>query len=202
MENKWVEDFYNREAARLQPILDAIDASPNGSIEINGYVCNKKLGKYNIGAEKDGNGLGGMIEVSPEKEHRGDNGTYKSKGVLYHVEDVPLGGVTVSSLEEQTRVRDVGLYGVPENLSKNTILENALEYHQRSLTRQDRLIDGDSFCKEMRDSIQKILVMLKSLGVELTPEENMAFLRGRKEELETELSQVNEQLNQKDSQQK
>ena len=199
MENKYVEDLYNSEVARLQPILDAIDASPNGSIDINGYVCSKNFEGYNIGADEHGIG---MIEVSLEKEKKGDNGTYKSKGISYHVDHIPLGSVTVSSLEEQTRVRDAGLDMVPENLSKDTILENALEYHEYSLTQKDKIPYGDSFCKDTRDSIQKILAMLKSLGVELTPEENMAFLRGRKEELETELAQVNEQLNQKDSQQK
>jgi len=201
MENKWVEDLYNRELARLQPILDAIDASPNGSIDINGYVCSKNFRGYNLGADKYGIG---MIEVFPEKEYKGNNGTkHKSKKISYHAEmDAPLGDVIVSSQEESTRVRNIGLDSIPEYMSEKTILETALKYYERSLNTPYTRMYGNDFSQKLRTDIQKVLVMMKSLGIELTQEENMAFLRGRKEELETELAQVNEQLNQKDSQQK
>lgn len=199
MEKKWIEDLYDRELARLQPILDAVDASPKGTININGYVCSKNHRGYHIGADEYGLG---MIEVSPEKESRGDNGTYRIKEIAYCAAfDKYLGNVQISSREELTRVRNWGLSELTEHLSKGTILENALQDYQGGLTHQDEL-RGASFWKGIRDDIQKVLIMLKSLGVEMTPEENMAFLRGRKEELETELAQVNEQLNQKDSQQK
>lgn len=51
-QSEWLEQAYNREMARLQPIIDAINASPNHTITINGYTCKKHKDEYHLGVSK------------------------------------------------------------------------------------------------------------------------------------------------------
>lgn len=187
-DGKWIEEAYNREIARLQPIIDAINASPDGKIEINGYTCKKNSRGYSIGTDEYGIG---MIEIKPERDIRTDTGTAKQKSILYSRE-FPLGDIRVSDHPEYTGVRTIGLNSLGKNFGNKTILENALGFHYH---------DADTD-KEREIRIQQYLVMLRDLGVELTPEENMAMLRGKKQYLEEQLAEVNKELAQKEAQQK
>lgn len=86
----------------------------------------------------------------------------------------------------------IGFNRVGSKYGKNTIIENAINFQYN-----DPETD-----KERELSVQIILVMLKKLGVELTSEENMAMLRGKKQYLEAQLAEVNIELEQRDSGQK
>lgn len=187
-DGKWIEEAYNREFARLQPIIDAINNSPKGIIDINGYSCKKSSRGYSIGVNEYGIG---MIGIRPEREIKTDTGTAKQKSISYSGE-FPLGDIRVSDDPEFTGVRTIGLNSLGKDFGNNTILENALNFHY-----QDSNTD-----KEREIKVQQYLVMLRDLGVELTPTENMAMLRGKKQYLEAQLAEVNKELAQKESEQK
>jgi len=180
---KWIEEMYNKEIARLQPIIEAINSSPNGKIEINGYTCKKSSSGYKIGTDEYGLA---MIEISSES-----NASRKQKFILY-LKDIPLGGVRVSTNPGNMEVTTIGFKPLGKEYGKNTVLENALNFHY-----QNPDID-----KERQLAVQQYLVMLEDLGLELTPTENMAMLRGKKQYLEEQLAEVNKELAQKESQEK
>lgn len=51
-QSEWLEQAYDREIARFQPIIDAINASPNHTVTINGYICKKHRDEYFFGVDK------------------------------------------------------------------------------------------------------------------------------------------------------
>ena len=51
-QGEWLQQAYNREIDRLQPIIDAINASPNHTVTINGYTCKKHKDEYYLGVNK------------------------------------------------------------------------------------------------------------------------------------------------------
>lgn len=132
-----------------------------------------------------------MIEIKPERDIRTDTGTARQKSISYS-RDFPLGDIRVSNDPEFTGFRTIGLNSIGEEYGKNTVLENALNFHYNNS-------DTD---KEKQLKVQQYLIMLKDLGLELTPTENMAMLRGKKQYLEEQLAEVNKELAQKESQQK
>lgn len=187
-DGKWIEEAYNRELTRLQPIIDSINASPDGKIEINGYTCKKSSRGYSIGTDKYGIG---MIEIKPERDIKTDTGITRQKSISYS-KDFHLGDISVSNNPDFTQFNTIGLDSIGEKYGKNTILENALNFHYNNP-------DTD---KEKQLKVQQYLIMLKDLGLELTPTENMAMLRGKKQYLEAQLAEVNKELAQKESEQK
>ncbi len=190
----WLEKAYSREFSRLQPIIDEIDASPNHIITVNGYTCLRdKFGNYQIGAFEDtipGTNMkmhGGMITIEP-----GLNGS--KKGIWYSIpHQMDLGTVQVSDDIESRTMNTIGYRAInPQRDGGNTILENAMKCHFKNPDSE----------KKREICIQLELEMLKSLNVQLTPEENMAMLRGKKQYLEEQLAEVDKELAQKESQQK
>lgn len=51
-QSEWLEQAYNREIARFQPIIDTINANPNHTVTINGYTCKKHGDKYYFGVDR------------------------------------------------------------------------------------------------------------------------------------------------------
>lgn len=152
-------------------------------IDINGYTCKKSSRGYSIGTNKYGIG---MIEIYIEGEIKKDTGTIKQNAISYSRE-FPLGDIRVYNNPDFNEFNTIGLNSLEKDFGDNTILENALIFHYQNPNTD----------KEREIKIQQYLVMLRDLGVELTPTENMAMLRGKKQYSEEQLAETNKELAQK-----
>ena len=194
MEKQWVQEMFDREFSRLQPILDQLDSNPNAIISINGHKCKKeKSGTYNIGLNGENEQIA-MISISPNMTgKRYDGRQYHSRNMIFFGENVfPFGNIHVSSIDDDSRVVTAGLNDLDKSCSKNTIIENAMNIHY---------VDPEAD-KDLRQAIHSVLLMFNDLGVELTPTENMEMLRAKKQLLEEQLAQINKELAQKETQQR
>lgn len=192
MEDKNSEELkkaYDIEISRFQPIIDAINNSQDNKITLNGYTCLKrKDGTYVLGQGNDEYFLGSMVRIGHQKTSEGilEKIEYSGTGLVSY-----LGRIEMSDKKSRyvSSLRPFEKMG--EDFS-GTIIENAMHLNHNS-----QEVDRD-----LQKSIKQQLYMLSALGIELTPDENMHMLKCKKDDLETELGQVNEKLNQKDSQQK
>ena len=194
MEKQWVQEMFDREFSRLQPILEQLDNNPNAIININGHKCKKeRSGTYNIGLHGEKDQIA-MISISPDLTgKRYDGKQYHSKNMMFFGENIfPFGNISVSSIDDDSRVVTAGLNDLDKSRSKNTIIENAMNIHY---------VDPEAE-KELRQAIHSVLLMFNDLGIELTPAENMEMLRAKKQLLEEQLAQINKELAEKEAQQK
>lgn len=180
---------YEIEISRFQSIIDAINNSQDNKITLNGYTCLKrKDGTYVLGQGNDEYFLGSMVRIGHQKTSEGtlEKIEYSGTGLVSY-----LGRIEMSDKKSRyvSSLRPFDEMG--EDYS-GTVIENAMHLNHRS----------EEVDRDRQKSVKQQLYMLSALGIELTPDEKMHMLKCKKEDLETELAQVNEQLKEQESQQK
>jgi len=192
MEDKNREELrkaYDIEISRFQPIIDAINNSQDNKITLNGYTCLKrKDGTYVLGQGNDEYFLGSMVRIGHQKTSEGtlEKIEYSGTGLVSY-----LGRIEMSD-KKSRYVSSLKPFDEMGEDYSGTIIENAMQ-----LNHSNAEVDRDR-----QESVKQQLYMLSSLGIELNPDEKMHMLKCKKEDLETELAQVNEQLKEQESQQK
>lgn len=149
-----------------------IDNSPNNTTTINGYKCKKdKNGEYFIG--HNDRYFDSLVTISPNQKHRrkDENHILTSSISMGRLSEIPLGKIRISNIKEMNEVETIAGGSLSKEYANNTILENAMNFHYNNPQTE----------KEKQLSIQRVLMMLKDLEIELTPTENMEILKVEKE---------------------
>lgn len=178
-ESEWMDEVYRREKSRLQPIIDAIDNSPSHTVTINGYKCSKDSFGYHLGIDKSLPMVSEMITIreSPEFNEIKYNGAYFIR---------PLGSITISNDVNNRGFDTIGNSEITQENSRRTILENAGYFHY---------VDDANIDKEKQIDLQFQLLMLKSLEIPLTDDEEKQILGITIEDLNKQVEEIKQKKN-------
>ncbi len=178
-ESKWMDEVYKREISRLQPIIDAIDNSPDHTVTINGYKCSKDSFGYHLGIDKSLPMIPELITITKTSKFNQIN--YNGAHFIR-----PLGSIRISNDVNNRHFHTIGNSEITQENSERTILENAGYFHYLD----------DNLDKEKQIDLQFQLLMLKSLGIPLTEDEEKQISGITIENLNKQVKEI-EQQNQK-----
>ena len=178
-ESEWMDEVYKREKSRLQPIIDAIDNSPNHTVTINGYKCSKDSFAYHFGIDKNLPMMHELITLieSPKANQINYNGAHFIR---------PLGSIKISNDVNYRHFHTIGNCEITQENSQRTILENASYFHY---------LDDANIDKEKQIDLQFQLLMLKSLGIPLTEDEEKQISEITIEDLNKKVEEIEQKKN-------
>ena len=136
----------------------------------------------------------------------------KDERLMYRTLGSFIGNISMSENEIDSTIYEIPFKNY--NIKGNTLLEMAIEYTtcgnpeaekafmDRNIFYRDNIGMIPEKQEEYAQQVKEILYMLSDLGIELTPTEKMYMLRCKKEDLESELAKINEQIRQQEAEQK
>jgi len=169
-QSEWLEEAYNREIARFQPIIDAINTTPNHTVKINGYTCKKRRDSYYFGVDEAGLS---MIWI--------DEDSIQCLGKYFAI---PIGSIKISENVNNRSFTTIGYSEMSPEDAQRTIFENANFYHY----------PNEKTDKKKQLDLQAQILMLKALGIDLTPNEESQILGITKEKVEKQVAEMKKEI--------